>query len=142
MVYVKNKNKVVVVINNHANKKREKRARQRNPLSKSQDTIIRHHYFNQPIFNPIVPNQAPMGTRVSDVEKDKEIAKLKLDSERNHKHIQNLANKIKERDEEISFKSPEKSTVKMDRRRHDASIPDIIVRSEQPKISNYFKREN
>jgi hypothetical protein len=76
VVKIKNKNKVVVVINNNTSKKRVTR-RRTNPLSKSQETIIRHQYFNTPIFNPIVPNHAPVGTRVSDLEKDHQIIGLK-----------------------------------------------------------------
>ncbi len=132
MVKIKNKNKVVVVINNNASKKRVTR-RRTNPLSKSQETIVRHHYFNTPIFNPIVPNHAPVGTRVSDYDKEREIAQIKHDTERNHKHIQNLANRFQERDDEISFKTPDKSTVKFNR--HE---PDITVK-DHPKITNYFK---
>lgn len=114
MTNIKNKQKVVVVINNNLRRKGGKK-RTKNPLSKTQETIIRHHYFNQPIFNPIVPNNAPAGTRVSDLEKDKEIASLKHETERNHKQIQNLANKLRERDDEVSFRTPEKSTLKQER---------------------------
>ena len=91
MVYVKNKNKVVVNINNVAPKRRR-----RNGLRLSQERIVKHYHFNTPTFNPIGHHNAPSGTRptisVNDAEKDNEILGLKNELTMRKRMSENHAN--------------------------------------------------
>jgi hypothetical protein len=88
MVYVKNKNKVVVNINNVAPKRRR-----RNGLRLSQERIIKHYHFNTPTFNPIGHHNAPSGTRPTIItEKDNEILGLKNELTMRKRMSENHAN--------------------------------------------------
>lgn len=66
MVNIKNKNKVIVNVNNV--QKVQKKRRNRNGLRLSQDRIVKHYHYNTPQFTPI--NQT-IQKSVIDTEKEK-----------------------------------------------------------------------